>query len=1024
MRYTLPQSLGINAPDYGNPFARNLVSLIAPASKVDSVRKKAITISGNASYATTPQGIVWSGTTTNCPVDIGASGGLDTILDVTKPWSWAGRINVTLLGTRQIYVGDFNVGGGGSSISFEQTASNQWYALAVNTAPAQVIVSSGAVTLGWHDVLISSTGGSGFRLYLYVDGALIGYADSASAYQQATGQNLRLMNPGLYPSGVAFAGQMLYSAFFNADVTANGSVTNVRQFVNPGFLFKNNNRNVVLLKSSSGGSTDTPINPGTGSVVITGSAPSLTVSGSNISASPGVGSIAISGQSPSLSYMAYTTPVDGAIFPLAGGTTGNASVPFTGTYSGTAPNQWQVVLDGTSTAVAVTGGTGWQSFASPPAGGTFSQTVSGLPKLNGWYNIQVRNSGTPGTVYTSGKVGAGCLIAVDGQSNAWYWFSTNSNGGDSTLTPNALVRVTGKHATIPNVAWDIPATATMNGAIACGNALAVALGCPIGLVDGSWDASGLVIAGGSGADGPNGEWVTSGARGISYNSSATSVTAAGGKILGTVWIQGEGDAGSGVSQSAYYTGLGQMIGFRRTDLGDANSPYVIATLARNLAGMADANRESIKQAQVQKCADANIYRVDRMDLPLQVDGVHHTAPGFTSLGQRCAQAILYAVGNVAHYRGPQISSAVVTSSKVIDVSLTQDMGTDFTPSSGITGFRIVDNGNSATVSTAVHQTSTLIRLTMNAALSTTPTVEYLYGSAPDITGVAKDNGTLTLPLEYNGGLSSNISIASNTGNISLSGSAPTLSQTANQWESPGSGTVALSGLAPSLGQTANQSILPGVGSIVITGLSPTTLQTVNQWASPGTGTLTFSGYAPTITQAANQGINPGTGSIAITGSTPATAQTLNQFVSPSNGSIVLSGLAPTVGQTQSMSPGMGTIALSGLAPSVSQAAGQSVNPGTGTIALSGLAPGVSQSNNVVVNPTQGAIVLSGLAPSISQTGSISVSAGTGSITLSGKAPSITVGGLLVENPDFYVAAPAKSYYVAASVKSYYVRAHK
>lgn len=526
------------------------------------------------------------------------------------------------------------------------------------------------------------------------------------------------------------------------------------------------------------------------------------------------------------SSASITAPVTGKIYPLSSGTTGTASVPFSGTYSGTAPNEWRLVLDSDgTTAVAVTGGSGWQSFASAPAAGTFSQTIGGVPKLAGWYRIQTRNSGTPGTIYESGKVGAGVLIVVDGQSQAWLWFSPTAYAGDSTLTPNTLLRVAGKQSSTVNSSWDVPNTATMNGAIACGNALVTALGCPVGLIDGSWDATYLI-----------GDWISGGAAGTAYTSSAAAITALTTSVLATIWIQGEGDAGAGYTQAAYYTALGQLFALRR-GATTSTHPYIVATLARNLAGMADANREAIKAAQVQACADADVYRVDRHDLPLHSDGVHHTAAGFKTLGERCAQAVLAALGIVSTYRGPRIASIAQTATPaVFDVTLTHSMGTDFTPTSGITGFRVLVSGSPVTVSSVARQAANKIRITLAATPASMPTVQYLYGSTPDITGVAKDNGTLTLALEYNGGVLATAYVAVRcTLTLTTNGSTPAASQTGIVWAWYDAAPPSLSSL-PAVTGTGATTDASGVFDVALTGTTLTSGQTGTLLALISNGT--------------------------------------------------------------------------------------------------------------------------------------------------------------------------------------------
>lgn len=438
-----------------------------------------------------------------------------------------------------------------------------------------------------------------------------------------------------------------------------------------------------------------------------------------------------------------TTPVARQQYRLSGVTTGNATVSLTGTYTGTAPDRWRVVQDGTSTPVT---GLDWQSFSSAPSGGSFSQTIT-VPKQSGFVNVVVGHTTDPATA-TSGKVGTGPIIAVDGQSWAWLWFSATAYAGDSSLTPDAKLTITGKQA---SNAWLTPSAATMNGVIAAGNALIAALGCPVAFVDGSWDASGLTVAGGSGASGPNGQWISGGAAGNAYTSSAAAVSAAGGADA-TIWIQGQGDAGASVTQSAYYTAFGQMTALRRTTYG-ATHPYIVVTHPRYLAGLTDAQVEAIRKAHVQACGDAYNYRVDAIDVPLHTDNVHPTAAGFTTLGQRCAQAILAAFGSAAYYRGPQLTSVSQVNDTVYDLNLTHNSaGTNFTPTTGVTGIRALVAGSPVTISSLVQQNASTIRATLASVPGSAPTFDVGYGKAPDITGLVKDNSTLTLPLEYNTGV--------------------------------------------------------------------------------------------------------------------------------------------------------------------------------------------------------------------------------------------------------------------------------
>lgn len=503
-----------------------------------------------------------------------------------------------------------------------------------------------------------------------------------------------------------------------------------------------------------------------------------------------------------------TTPVARQQHRLSGVTTGNATVNLTGTYTGTAPNRWRVVQDGTSTPVT---GLDWQAFSTAPSGGAFSQTIT-LPKQSGFVNIVVGHTTDPATA-TSGKVGTGPIIVWDGQSWAWLPFSGTAYAGDSSLTPDARLTITGKQA---SGAWLTPSSATMNAVIAAGNALIAALGCPVAFVDGSWDASGLTVPGGSGASGPNGRWISGGAAGNAYTSSAAAVAAAGGAD-GTIWMQGQVDAGASVTQSAHYTALGQMTALRRAIYG-ATHPYIIVTHPRHLAGLTDAQVEAIRKAHVQACGDPYNYRVDALDIPLHTDNVHPTAAGFTTLGARCAQAVLAALGAASYYRGPRLTSVTQVSSTVYDLNLTPNSaGTNFTPTSAITGIRALVAGAPVSVSSWVQQNASTIRATLASAPASMPTFDIGYGASPTITSFVKDNTPLALPLEYNSGvLASAADGTAPTLTGSITASSITRTTYTLTWPA-GSDNVAVVGYDYSLDGGGSWTSLGNVLSVGITG---------------------------------------------------------------------------------------------------------------------------------------------------------------------------------------------------------------
>lgn len=449
-------------------------------------------------------------------------------------------------------------------------------------------------------------------------------------------------------------------------------------------------------------------------------------------ATTGVHIDAISGadSSSGAATITLTAPVDGTIRQRSGSA---GSIAVAGSYTAApASIEGRLVLDGTSTAVS---GFDWATVVGAPAGGVFAFSFANVPQ-GGWYNVQLRDPAAPGTVFTSGKVGVGVLIAILGQSNAYNWFRI----GAGSQSPDGRLRANGDVGT-----WVTPAAASCDGAIAFGNALVATLGVPVGLLDLATDGSGLHA-------GTFSAWLPT--SGSAYAKYSTGLTAVGGKCEAIVWVQGETDGQAGVSQANYYADLGTLFAAFRAAQGQASLPVVLATLGRiPLAGYGtDATLDAIRAAQVQKCGDANIYRVDREDVPTGADDIHHTAAGFVTLGRRCALAVQAAIGVVAHYRGPRIGAASWSGGYAVDVGLIHDSGNDVVPASGASGFRVLDGATPIGVANAARVSGSILRLTLATVPVNPPTVQYLWGKVPDVSAVVRDNSSLGLPLEYNSGI--------------------------------------------------------------------------------------------------------------------------------------------------------------------------------------------------------------------------------------------------------------------------------
>lgn len=452
-----------------------------------------------------------------------------------------------------------------------------------------------------------------------------------------------------------------------------------------------------------------------------------------------------------------TAPLDGRIYQRLSGV---ASIGVTGTYTGTLTAiQARVVQNGTNTPLT---GFDWATVVATPTGNAYSFTLVNVPTGAGWYNVQVRDSVDFTITATGNKVGIGELIGCAGQSNMNRFFSA----GASSVSD--LVRGFGTGFTNWQVCSGL-------GPEACGNTLVTALNCPVGFVNTGVDGS------------PITEWspASTGGTAGAYNAAMVIFNAVGGKLGSMLWVQGEVNW-NGTGYASYLASLGNVFdaGFRAA-LGQSTLPVVIAALGAypGTAGGDTTTYDQVKQAQYAYAANANNYIVDRIDCALDGTGLHLNQAGAQKLGYRFAQALKVRYGLATQYRGPGVAAVQRVSTTVYDVILTQRLGTDFTPLSAITGFTATDPGagNAAmTISSAVHQSATAIRLTLSAAPVSLPVVAYAIGANPAMTSAARDNSTLLLPLEWNLGTTAALPFRC-TLTLTTNGTTPAASQSGISW---------------------------------------------------------------------------------------------------------------------------------------------------------------------------------------------------------------------------------------------------
>ncbi len=466
-----------------------------------------------------------------------------------------------------------------------------------------------------------------------------------------------------------------------------------------------------------------------------------------------------------------TTPASRRVFQRDDGAS-VGSISVAGAYTGTPTTiEARLVEYGTSTAVS---GFDWAVKVASPSGSAYSFSFTNAP-CGGWYSVQVRWSNDTGVTATSGRTGVGMLLSVTGQSFAYGWFRVFSSptrlGGDSTLTPNDLSAVSGIINT--NSTWTLPDTAAMNAVIQFANDMISATGWPVGVIDSAWDGSGLTVT----ANG--GKW-DSATAGQPYDLWKTTTTALGGKYEAVLWAQGNADAASGVSQATYATAQDTLFANFRSYTSQASLPVIVMYLPRNTASSyTDANAEKIRAAHRAVCDDSVTFGMSLADATLSSDGVHPIASGMTLFGRRVAQAVKFAAGLATYGRGPSIARVEQISTTVYDVVLRKRGGTDFTPTTAITGFRVLDGTTPVTPSSVVRQSSSRIRITLPSGPAGALTVQYQYGAAITITGAVKDNSLELLPLEPSDAVA--VSAALTLASVVRDGSAAALASTTVRW---------------------------------------------------------------------------------------------------------------------------------------------------------------------------------------------------------------------------------------------------
>tara|TARA_R110000772_G_scaffold245181_3_gene358595 strand:+ start:1387 stop:3492 length:2106 start_codon:yes stop_codon:yes gene_type:complete len=407
------------------------------------------------------------------------------------------------------------------------------------------------------------------------------------------------------------------------------------------------------------------------------------------------------------------------------------SLAVSGTYVGTPTNIERKVIYTDNLATVV--GFDWATYITSPAANAFTGAAIVLPESSRQYRIDLRFSNNTGVTSSTNGFNTADKWLIYGQSLGAQ-LSTDGTG----VAANSL----SKYADPVSGVYSAPAAG--NGATQFLNSLVSETGFAQIAVNAAVGGMALLEVNESTAG--NFLWDSTDPNTVRYLEVKAAIAAVGSNIAGALYVQGERDASAGFDLNTIESSLVSHFAQLRTDTR-ADLPIIISPIGRATGGGDGANWEQVKQAQISVSNnDANIFYTLKYDLPLS-DVVHLTDAGYTTFGQRLANnAITNILGGAADWQSPTVANIEVVSTTSTRVNLTQGQGTDFTPTTGITGIELTEAGNGYGVTgiTAARENATSILVSHNAA---TVTAGRLYfGAAPVITGIVLDNSTLNLPI--------------------------------------------------------------------------------------------------------------------------------------------------------------------------------------------------------------------------------------------------------------------------------------
>lgn len=205
------------------------------------------------------------------------------------------------------------------------------------------------------------------------------------------------------------------------------------------------------------------------------------------------------------------------------------------------------------------------------------------------------------------------------------------------------------------------------------------------------------------------------------------------------------------SVAAHATKLRSFFSKLRTEIGLPNCPIFIIATQKYTEGdaIAAAQTGMVRSAELEVMSDPNVYLFGHTYDLAQMDGIHMADGEYTKHAARGAAQMLAVVNGTAQQRGPKFIGAAAVSDTETDVELQYVAGSDFTPTSGLTGFEISldDFATTIPVTAAVRQSATGVRITHGTTGpdAVNADVRYMATGAPDVSGTAYANTAVPVP---------------------------------------------------------------------------------------------------------------------------------------------------------------------------------------------------------------------------------------------------------------------------------------